>query len=268
MDQADKLRQLAQKQKKQVVAVLSGKGGVGKTNLSLSVALLAAERFRKVLLWDCDFSLANCDILLDLATDSTIVEVFQGRKKLHDAIVRGPNGVDVLPGGSGVQEPVDFSLKKEGVLRELLEEIRCSYEFVVIDCAAGIGKNVINLALMSDMILLVTNPEVPAVADAYATLKVLVQSGRKKGIEIIVNMASDRLEAMKIGGRIASVAQRFLGIRVQSGAWIPYDENVVKAVKSRRPFLLFNPESPASRSLRSVWERIIPETILTAGGAQ
>ncbi len=266
-DQAAKLRELARDNRSRVVTIASGKGGVGKTNIALSLSLLARRRFERVLLWDADLGLANCDVLLDVAPKHTIVELLRGEVNLEAAIVRGPGGIAVLPAASGVREFVEPGEAGRVRLRELLEAVRRDFELVVIDSAAGIGTTVISLALWSDIILLTTSPEVPAVADAYATLKVLCQAGRSTGIELLVNMAADRAEAEKIGGRISHVAQRFLGVDVDLAGWIPVDRHVPLAVSVRKPFVLSHPTCPAAQALQSVWERLDPVALAGVGGA-
>ena len=268
MDQAARLRELARHHRSCVIAVLSGKGGVGKTNISLSLSILARRQVEKVLLWDADFGLANCDVLLDLAPKYTILELLRREVPLDAAVLRGPEGVQVLPATSGVREPVELGPEGRTALRELYQDIRNRFELVVIDSAAGIGENVINLALWADIILLTTSPEVPAVADAYATLKVLCQAGRSKGIELLVNMANGRAEAEKIGGRIRHVAERFLGVHIRLVGWIPADRHVPQAVSVRKPFVLSFPTCPAAQALESVWERICPGDPVAAGGAR
>lgn len=268
MDQADRLRKMAGiRRQPLVIAVLSGKGGVGKTNMAVSMALLGRKRYEQVLLWDCDFGLANCDILLDLESDYTIADVVQGRAELAQAIVREPSGIDVLPGGSGIQEPFKGKDGRAFPMVNLLADLKARYELILVDCAAGIGESVINLALGADIVLLITNPEVPAVADAYATVKVLYQSGRSEGIKLLVNRAVGPVEAEKAGGRIVQVAKRFLGVEIDMVGWVPDDSAVARAVSRRQPFLHGAPDCPAATSLRRVWGRLVPEeAAISMGG--
>lgn len=268
MDQAARLRQLARHApgRTRTIAVASGKGGVGKTNMSLALALCARREFGRVLLWDADFGLANCDILLDVAPERTIADVLRGRVPLEEAIVSGPGGIDVLPAGSGVREAVEPDAAQRARLREVFERLEREYELVVIDGAAGIGENVITLALWADAVLLVTTPEVPAVADAYATLKVLCQAGRAAGIHLLVNMARDAGEADRVAARVGAVATRFLGMALPIAGWVPLDAHVAQAVRARVPFPLASPGCPAAAAIGAVWARIGRAAPVAAGG--
>jgi flagellar biosynthesis protein FlhG len=268
MDQATRLREMARHVpvRNRSIAVLSGKGGVGKTNVSLSLALCARRECARVLLWDADFGLANCDILLDVAPEHTIADVLRGEIALSDAIVRGPGGIEVLPAGSGVREAVELDGHKRAKLKEIFDRVRSDYEIVVIDNAAGIGDNVISLASWADTVLLVTTPEVPAVADAYATLKVLYQAGRTSGIQLVVNMARDAAEAERVGARVSSVAKRFLGLDLPVAGWVPHDMEVARAVRTRVPFLLSAPMCPAAAAVDAIWNRIAPALPVAVGG--
>jgi flagellar biosynthesis protein FlhG len=256
MDQATRLRELARKRTGDVLAVLSGKGGVGKTNIALGLGILARRSRRRVLVWDADFGLANCDVLLDVAPKHTIADLMSGEVRLADALVHGPGDIQVLPAASGLRQVVELGPAERRRLRELFDEARRGFDLIVVDNAAGIGESVISFALWADSILLTTSPEVPAVADAYATAKVLSQAGRSKGIKLLVNMARDRTEAERIGGRIKHVSQRFLGLDIDLVGWVPEDWHVPEAVSARKPFVLYFPDCPAAQALADVWERI------------
>jgi flagellar biosynthesis protein FlhG len=267
MDQAAKLRAMARAHHGNVLAVLSGKGGVGKTNIALSLAILARRSLRKVLVWDGDFGLGNCDVLLDVAPRFTILEVLHGAVPVAEAIVRGPGDIDVLPATSGVREMAELGADGIRRLQELLESVRNEFDLIVIDSAAGIGDGVISLALRADSILLTTSPEVPAVADAYATVKVLCHAGRSKGIKLLVNLAQDRAQADRIGGRIKHVAKHFLNADIDLVGWVPVDPHVPEAVSGRRPFVLAYPQCPAAEALAAAWERIMSRLPVAAGGS-
>ena len=268
MDQAARLRELARHAPGRIcaIAVASGKGCVGKTNMSLALALCARREYGRVLLWDADFGLANCDILLDVAPERTIADVLRGRVPLEEAITSGPGGIDVLPAGSGVRDAVAPDAAQRARLREVFERLRSAYEVVVIDGAAGIGESVITLARWADAVLLVTTPEVPAVADAYATLKVLCQAGRNAGIHLLVNMARDGAEADRVAARVRAVAARFLGMQLHIAGWVPLDPHVAEAVRARVPFALAAPGCPAAAAMAAVWARIGPKDPVAAKG--
>ncbi len=260
MDQAARLRELARRGRNRSFAVLSGKGGVGKTNLSLALALTAQQAGYSTVLWDADFGLGNCDVLLDVSPRGTSLDVLCGNWSLDDALTPCAGGLTLLAAPSGVHD--NLWKNQEGRLKakRLFEELGRRYEVVVVDAPAGVGDVVVSVGLWADTVLLATSPEVPAVADAYATVKVIAHAGRRSGIGLVVNLAAAPGEAEKIGARIAHVAERFVGARVSLLGWIPADSHVPLAVSRRRPFTLAFPECPASLAVRRLWERIAEQS--------
>jgi len=260
-DQATKLRRLVAQQKDtrhaRVVAVASGKGGVGKTAVAVNLAVCLAGRGRRVVLFDADLGLANADLMLDVEPLHTVADVLAGRKAMREAIVDAAGGIGLVSGGSGIARLADLSEFERMRLLEALEELEAEAEIIVVDCGAGIVANVLAFAGAADMTLIVTAPEPPAMTDAYALIKVMTQRYEDDWQpRVLVNFASSRREAQDICQRIRRVSWRFLKVSVEDGGYVLRDDAMVSAVKHRVPVVLRWPRSAASRCLYAVAKQV------------
>jgi len=260
-DQATKLRRLVAQQKDtrhaRVVAVASGKGGVGKTAVAVNLAVCLAGRGRRVVLFDADLGLANADLMLDVEPLHTVADVLAGRKAMREAIVDAAGGIGLVSGGSGIARLADLSEFERMRLLEALEELEAEAEIIVVDCGAGIVANVLAFAGAADMTLIVTAPEPPAMTDAYALIKVMTQRYEDDWQpRVLVNFASSRREAQDICQRIRRVSWRFLKVSVEDGGYVLRDDAMVSAVKQRVPVVLRWPRSAASRCLYAVAKQV------------
>jgi flagellar biosynthesis protein FlhG len=239
-----------------VVAVTSGKGGVGKTNIAANLAICLASLNKRVLLLDADISLANVDIVMNIRKNFDISHVLSGRKQMQEVIQTGPAGVQVICGASGLDRLADIS---EGDRRRLLQHLSRLQEetdTILVDTAAGISSSVLNFCLASDHVLVVTTPEATAMTDAYGMVKVLVRRRYQGPISVVVNMARDLAEGKRTYQRIATVARRFLQRDLYFAAVLPRDERLLAAVRSRRPVVLAYPKSQISGSLAMLAARL------------
>lgn len=248
VDQATKLRELARRMSStsRVVAVTSGKGGVGKTNIALNLAIMCARRNKRVMVMDVDLGLANVDLILDLNARFNLSHVIAGKKRINEVVVNGPGGLLIVPGASGIAQLADLSDEDRGRLVEDLRSLERQADLIFVDTAAGIGKNTINFASAADEVMVVTTPEPTAITDAYATIKTIVRTRSHGRLGVVVNMARSKQEAARVADRIASVARQFLGIEVDRLGYVLADENVATAVRRRRPFALEFPRTPAT----------------------
>jgi flagellar biosynthesis protein FlhG len=252
MDQASKLRQLVRQEsdrpgrRARVIAVTSGKGGVGKSNLSVSLSLAAASMGRDVVLIDCDLGLANVDVLLDLQVRHNLSHLISGEASLSDVLVPAPGGLRVLPGAAGVSQMADLTDVEQRILLEALDSLVASSELVVLDTGAGISRRVVEFCLASGEVIVVTTPEPTAIADAYAMIKVLGQTDPGIKIWLIVNMANHRGEAEQILERIILLSRRFMGLEVERAGYVLSDPRVPHAVRRRLPFSLAYPSCHAA----------------------
>jgi len=261
-DQASRLRQLMQQARRTwTIAVTSGKGGVGKSNVALNLAILLSAAGNRVALVDADLSLANIDVLVDINVRNNLSHVIAGLKRLDDIIVDLPSGVQLVPGASGLAKLARLSEFQRAQLMKDLTTLEADNDIIVIDTAAGIGPDVIQFASSADHVLVVTMPEPTAITDSYALTKVLVRGRYGGNISLLVNLAADRQEARATYARIASVARQFLGTTVYDGGYVLTDPKVHEAVRRRQPFVLAYPKSPASRCMAAL------ATKLSQGGA-
>jgi flagellar biosynthesis protein FlhG len=235
-----------------VVAVTSGKGGVGKTNVSVNLAVLAAMQGQRVLLIDADLGLANSHIILGVSPRYHLGHLLDGSVGLDDVLERGPHGIRVLSTASGEQElmKLDDALKLR--LVAALDPLDDRFDLVIIDCGAGIGDNVAFFAGAAQMTLLLVTPEPTSLTDAYATVKVLSERAGVRHFAVIVNWAGDDRQARDIFQKLVRVTDRFLKAKMSYAGSLPRDENLPRSVMAQQPIVDLYPKSPASRALGQV----------------
>ena len=234
------------------VAVTSGKGGVGKSNLSVNVALELAARGRRVSLLDADLALANADVLLGLNPSYHLGHVLSGQRQLKEVVVEAEGGVRLIPGGSGVEELANLSQSEH---RRLVSELRAmedDSDFMIVDTAAGIGGNVTGVLRAATEVIIVTTPDPTAVVDAYATIKVLHRHAPAKPVWLVINDVVGIGDAEQIFAQIRSAAARFLNHKIEHLGTIPRDPELAEAVREQVPVVRYAPDTPASRAIRLI----------------
>ena len=246
-----------------VIAVASGKGGVGKSTVVANLAIALAKLGRRVLVLDADFSLANIDVLLGLAPKHTIQHFFAGECALADLVVEGPAGIHIIPAASGVMELARIDPARRRALLVSLEEMRREHDCLLIDAPAGIGENVVHLSTAADRTAVVVTPEPTSLVDAYATVKVLASSGGVERLGLIVNDVRDDTETKTVHGQIDRVCRRFLGSGIALIGEVVHDELVQDSVRAQRAVVEAHPNSEASRCFHRIAMRIGRE-----GGAE
>lgn len=253
MDQATTLREMVDKDREeparriQVVAVTSGKGGVGKTNVVANLALAMSLTGKRVLVLDADLGLGNLDVLLGLVPQYTLEHVLSGEKRLSDVIVRGPGGMMILPASSGVQDLTALTSEQQVLLQEELEQASNEVDVLLIDTGAGISSNVLFFSVAAQEILVVVSPEPTSITDAYALMKVLSHRFSERHFRLLVNMARSQREAREVYRKIGAVADRFLDISIDYVGHIPLDDHLQMAVCKQRPVVDAFPHAPASQ---------------------
>ncbi len=243
-----------------VIAVTSGKGGVGKSNLAANLGIILSNAGHRVVVVDADLGLGNLDVLTGISPPATLADVLRRCRSIEETIVRLPCGLQVVPGGSGT--PMQELMQGPGRL-DLLEglmRLRRRNDVLIMDCSAGIGPDVIEFCALAEQVLVVTTPEPTAFTDAYGTIKTLVLKGCQGRISVLVNMAADRQEAKATYSRIAAVAKQFLGRTIFDAGHVPTDPKVPVSVRRRSPFVIGYPECPASRHVAALATRIQPKT--------
>ncbi len=259
-DQAEKLRRMVREMRPhaRVLAVTSGKGGVGKTNVAVNLAVsLARSHRQKVVLVDTDLALANVDLMLDLQPRWNLSHVISGERTLDEVILQGPDGLEIVPGASGLGRLADLEPSQQRTLVDQLTQLEQRADFCILDTEAGIGPTVVTMASSADECLVVTTPEPPSVADAYATVKVVSRCARRPVMHLLVNMVNGRREGERVYERIRTVATRFLDVELGDAGHILCDGHVARAVRRRQPFVTGFPNSQAAWCMRQVTERLI-----------
>ncbi len=218
----------------QVIAVTGGKGGVGKTNVSVNLALALADLGRRVMLLDADLGLANVDVLLGLTPKRTLADVIEGRCELRDVLLLGPGGVRIVPAASGTQSMVHLSPMQHAGLIQAFSDISDNLDVLVVDTAAGIGDSVVSFVRAAQEVLLVVCDEPTSITDAYALIKLLNRDHGMTCFRVLANMAHSPQEGRNLFAKLTKVTDRFLDVALQYVGVIPYDESVRKAVQKQR----------------------------------
>jgi flagellar biosynthesis protein FlhG len=238
------------------IAITSGKGGVGKTNVAINLAVSLARLRHRVAILDADFGLGNVDVLLGLAPSAHIGHVLTGEKKIAEVLVAGPRGVQVIPASSGIAQLTALTGAQWDRLGEALDEIAEDFDYLIIDTGAGISGNVIDAIHIASRVLVVTSLEPTAVVDAYALIKLLTTSDPAQEIGLVVNNARDASEAQLVFAQLEVAASRFLKRRITYFGFIAHDPAIRDAALVQRPIVDHLPQSPASRCFRILASRL------------
>lgn len=238
------------------LAIASGKGGVGKSNLAANLAVALGARGARVLLVDADLAQANLDLLLGLHPRFDVQHVVSGQKSVEEIVIEGPRGVTLVPAASGAPDLDELDDYRRECLLRGLGTIDREVDLILIDVASGVSRQVLSFCLAAEEVIVVTTPEMPAFSDAYAMIKRLRQRGLTRPPRLVVNGASGADEAEEVGHRLRLVARRFLKLELEPAGWIPFDTAVPRAVRLQEPVVTAFPRSPAAIAYRALAERL------------
>ena len=245
--------------KVRVIAVTSGKGGVGKTNISVNLAYFLSKLKKKVLMLDADVGLANIDVVLGLTPQYNLYHVLRGEKSIREIMVEGPGGMLILPAASGIQEMTNLS---QGNRLTLLDEVKTLQErvdFMLIDTGAGIASHVMYFNMAAQEIIVIATPEPTSITDAYALIKVLHQQHAKEHFRLLINMVKTETEAKEVFTRLNQATNHFLNISIEYLGYVTYDEHISESIRKQQPFVTLFPNAPATKCLRKLAEKIAKE---------
>lgn len=240
-----------------VFAVVSGKGGVGKTNTASNLAIMLAASGKRVLVFDADLGLANVDVLLGLSPRQSLQDVLACRGDLHDVLLDGPGGITIVPASSGSASMAALNAEETAWLCQQFKVLMAEYDFAFINAPSGIAFNMQTAAELADEVLLLTTPEPTAVMDAYAVVKLLSAQRPWLPIRLVVNMISDFDAGERISSGFKEVASQFLDRRIETLARLPFDPHVQLAVRRQQPYALCYPHCPATYALRTMSLRLL-----------
>ncbi len=270
-NQADKLRDLFKggpkkniwpaADKLRIIAVASGKGGVGKTSLTVNLAIALAQAGKKVMIMDADLGMANVDIMMGLTPRYTLHDVMQGHKRLREIVLESWEGVKIVPGCSGIFEAADMQrIRREALMKEL-ELYGRGMDYILVDTGAGISKEVLGFVASADDVIIVITPEPTSITDGYGIIKVLSRFELHDQVYLVVNMAGNVQEAEEAAGKIEVVAHTYLDIAIKRLGAIYMDANVKRSIKEMTPYMIKYPRSQTAVSVAKIAENIIENKI-------
>lgn len=239
-----------------VITVSGGKGGVGKSNLTVNLAMSLAKRGQKVLIMDADLGLANIDIMLGLRVEKNLSHLVKGECTLDEIIIEGPSGVKIIPASSGTKEMAQLSEMEHVGLIRAFSDLSDDIDTLIVDTAAGIADNVISFAQASQDLLLVVCDEPTSITDAYALIKILSQEHDLFRFRVVANMVRSPNEGRSLYNKLTRVTDQFLDVALDYVGCIPFDENVRKAVRKQQALVNLYPSSPASIAVDKLAEKV------------
>jgi flagellar biosynthesis protein FlhG len=261
-DQANRLRQMNEmmgasrsailkpiQTQARVITVTSGKGGVGKTNVTVALAVAFARLGKKVLILDADLGLSNVDVILGASAPGNLFQVIHNGLDLNDVVADGPLGIKFISGGSGIYDLSNLSDSQIQYFLHQVGQFDNWADIILIDTGAGLNRMVLNFVLAADEVIVVTTPEPTAVADAYAVIKAYAAKGGQSPVRLIVNRVRELAEGEGVLNKLAKVSQRFLGLPISHLGFIFEDRMVQKAVTSQVPLMVAYPDSVAARCI-------------------
>lgn len=261
-DQANRLRQMNEMMRAsrsailkpiqtqaRVITVTSGKGGVGKTNVTVALAVAFARLGKKVLILDADLGLSNVDVILGASAPGNLFQVIHNGLDLNDVVADGPLGIKFISGGSGIYDLSNLSDSQIQYFLHQVGQFDNWADIILIDTGAGLNRMVLNFVLAADEVIVVTTPEPTAVADAYAVIKAYAAKGGQSPVRLIVNRVRELAEGEGVLNKLAKVSQRFLGLSISHLGFIFEDRMVQKSVTSQVPLMVAYPDSVAARCI-------------------
>ncbi|KJS15898.1 MAG: ATPase [Peptococcaceae bacterium BRH_c4b] len=240
-----------------VIAVTSGKGGVGKTSLVVNLAISLAGMGKRVVIFDADLGLANVEVLMGISPPCTLFDFVYGKKSLEDIVVPGPGGIRLVSGGSGFLELANLDKKRRQKLIDSLDYFDREADFVLVDTGAGISKNVLGFVAAAGEVIVVVTPEPTSFTDAYSMIKVLSNYRVHNEVKLVVNQALDRGEAAATYNKMKMVVSQYLTINLQNLGWVSKDSLVSQAVKEQKPLCMYFPRSTSARSITLLAQNLL-----------
>jgi len=253
--------------KTRIITVTSGKGGVGKTNMSVNLALAYARLGKKVLVMDADLGLANVNVMLNMIPKYNLSHVIRKQKSMRDIILDTEYGIQIVAGASGFSKIANLTEEERQTFIDELYTLS-SADIVIIDTSAGVSNNVLAFVAAADDVIIVTTPEPTAITDAYGIIKIIATEidNLNMGLKLVVNRAHSAAEARKVADRMINIAGQFLNLKVDYLGYVLDDPAVPQAVLRQKPFLVMDPKCKASQCVQHIVGRMEKSEIREGGG--
>ncbi|HQM89747.1 MAG TPA: MinD/ParA family protein [Exilispira sp.] len=249
INQEQQLKQIIEssknKQKTKIIAISSGKGGVGKTNFAVNLAIAYSKLGKKTIVMDADLGLANVNVILGVIPKFNLYHVIKNKKTMKEIVLDTPYGIKIIAGASGFSQLANLSDEQRDAFIQSLSELETA-DIIIIDTGAGVSNNVLSFILAADETIIITTPETTSITDAYGIIKSIYSLEKDIPIKLVINKCSSIMEGKKVADRIINISFQFLSIKVENLGYIMQDEIVEKAVRVQKPFYTLNPKSKAS----------------------
>jgi flagellar biosynthesis protein FlhG len=271
MDQAANLRNIVKRADAsirpigaRVITVTSGKGGVGKSNVSVNLAIQFKKLGKRVIIFDADFGLANVEVIFGIVPKYNMFDMIYSNKEITEVLTSGPLGIEFISGGSGVQELLRLDKNQLAFMIEKLYELDRLADIIIIDTGAGISDTVLDFVAASSEVLLVTTPEPTSITDAYAVLKAIKRrhdNVDQKIINLLVNRTDSTAEGKEIFNKLNKVTNKYLDLELTNIGYLPNDKHLVKAVVEQKPVSILFPKSIITKGFEELADRMINGTV-------
>ena len=267
IDQAAGLRRMAKPHPVRVITIASGKGGVGKTNVSVNLAIALATQGKNVTILDADLGLANIDVMLGLHSDQNLSNVMNGECDLEEILLDGPQGIKVIPASSGVKNMAELSPAQHAGLVSAFSELSHDIDVLLVDTAAGISDSVTSFSRAAQEVLVVVCDEPASITDAYALIKLLSKEQGIFKFHILANMVSGPQQGREVYDKLSKVSNRFLDVALEYVGHIPYDEHLQKAVKRQKAVVEAFPRSRSAQAFQTLSKKVNnwPDPVASGG---
>ncbi len=239
-----------------VIAVASGKGGVGKTNVSVNLAISLSKLGNRVLLMDADMGLANVDIMLGLQTEYNLSHVLDGTKTLREVIVDGPGGIKVIPAASGVRRMAQLSAMENAGIINAFSELSSDLDVLIVDTAAGIADSVVSFCRAAQEVVVVVTDEPASITDAYALIKVLSRDYQLSKFRLLANMSRSSAHGQQLYEKLARVCEQFLDVSIDYLGTVPFDHDLREAVQKQVPVTVHRPNSVSAKAFQGMAQKV------------
>lgn len=266
-DQAAGIRKMNNSTPVRVIAITSGKGGAGKTNLSVNLGIALAQTGQRVAILDADMGLANVDILIGVYPKFNLSHVLSGEKTLADIMMEGPSGIRIIPGASGIQKMAELSSTEQAAMIRAFSEIDQELDVLIVDTAAGISASVVNFARACQEIVVVVCDEPTSLTDAYAFIKLLNRDYKLTDFHVVCNMVKTAEQGQALFQKLIKVTDHYLDVTLRFVGSVPYDENLRKSVQKQSPVVAAFPNTKATLAIKDIAAKINRWPLKTGAGS-